>query len=203
MRYWSQVSGTGTRPYFQCFHHVHVDVWIAGEVPQQRKDAVIKVLHKKKDSTDCNNYRGISLVAHAGKVLLKIVASRLSNYCEDRGILLKEQCGFRPARSTVDMQFVMRRLQELGRERKIPLYMCFVDLQKTYESVDRELLWQVLTRFGISAKVLTVIRQFHDGMRACVRTDDGRALRIVLMSRRGCDKAACCRRCCLTCSSLL
>ncbi|MEP5376703.1 MAG: hypothetical protein ABJQ14_13080 [Hyphomicrobiales bacterium] len=45
----------------------------------QWKDAIIKVLHKKKDRTDCNNYRGISLVAHAGKVLLKIVASRLSN----------------------------------------------------------------------------------------------------------------------------
>ena len=142
-------------------------------------------------------------VVHAGKVLLKIVVSRLSNYCKDQGILLEEQCGFRLARSTVDMLFVVRRLQELGRSRKIPLYTYFIDLQKAYDSVDRELLWQVLTRFGISAKVLTVIRQFHDGMRACVRTDDGRALRIVLMSRRGCDKAACCRRCCLTCSSLL
>ena len=32
-------------------------------------------------------------VAHAGKVFLKIVASRLSNYFEDRGILPEEQCG--------------------------------------------------------------------------------------------------------------
>ena len=64
----------------QCFHNILVNVWLTGEVPQQWKDAIIKVLHKKKDRTDCNNYRGISLVAHAGKVLLKIVASRLSNY---------------------------------------------------------------------------------------------------------------------------
>ena len=61
---------------------------------------------------------------------------------------------------SVDMLFVVRRLQELGRERKIPLYMCFVDLQKAYDSVDRELLWQVLTRFGVPAKMHTVIRQF-------------------------------------------
>ena len=73
--------------------------------------------------SDCNNYQGISLAAHSGKVLLKMVASRLSNYCEAEGILPEEQCGFRPARSTADMLFVVRRPQELGRARRIPLYM--------------------------------------------------------------------------------
>ena len=71
------------------------------------------------------------------------------------------------------MLFVVRRLQELRRARKIPLYMCFMDLQKPYDSVDRELLWVVLARFGVPEKILTVIRQFHEGMRARVRTDNG------------------------------
>ena len=78
----------------------------------------------------------ISLVAHSGKLLLKMVASRLSNYCEAKGILPEEQCGFRPARSTVDMLLVVRRLQELGRARKIPLYICLIDHQKAHDSVD-------------------------------------------------------------------
>ena len=51
--------------------------------------------------------------------------------------------------------------------------MCFSDLQKAYDSVDRELLRVVLTRFGVPEKMLTVIRQFHEGIRARVRTDDG------------------------------
>lgn len=70
------------------------------------------------------------LVAHARKVSLKIVASRLSQYCEDRGKVSEQQRGFRPAKSTVDMNmlFVVRRLHQLGRERNISLYMCFVDL---------------------------------------------------------------------------
>ena len=49
--------------------------------------------------------------------------------------------------------------------------MCFIDLQKAYDSVDRELLWVVLGRFGVPEKMLTVIRQFHEGMRARVCTD--------------------------------
>ena len=102
-----------------------------------------------------------------------MVASRLSNYCEAEEILSEEQCGFRPARSTVSMLLVVRRLQELGLARRIPLYMCFIDLRKAYDSVDRELLWVVIARFGIPEKMLTVIRQFHEGMRTRVCMDDG------------------------------
>ena len=142
------------------------------EVPQQWKDAIIMVLHKKKDRTECGNYRGISLVAHAGKILLKIIARRLSEYCERVGILPEEQSGFRPNCSTTDVMFVIRRLQELARKKRIPLYVCFVDLTKAYVSVDRTLLWIVLARFGVPQNMISVIRQFHDGMRACVRLDD-------------------------------
>ena len=151
------------------FHAILVRVWRGEEISQEWKDATIKVLHKKSGRSDCNNLRGISLVFHAGKVLLKIVANRLNDFCEVQQIL-PEQCGFRPA---IDMLFVVRRLQELGRQREIPLYMCFADLQKAYDSVNRELLWKVLAWTGVTSVMIGVIRQFCDGMRARVRMDDG------------------------------
>ena len=100
-----------------------VRIWRGGEVPQQWKDVIIIVLRKKKDRTECGNYRGISLVAHAGKILLKIIARRLSEYCERVGILPEEQSGFRPNRSTTNMMFVVCRLQELARKKRIPRSM--------------------------------------------------------------------------------
>ena len=148
-------------------------MWNGREVPQQWEDATIKVLYKKSDRSNCNNYRGVSLLSHAGRVLLKIVANRPSDYCEAHGILPDEQCGFRPERSTVDMLFVVRGLQELARRRRISLYMCFIDLQKAYDSVDRELLWKVLARARVPEEMIAVIHQFHDGMQAQVRMDDG------------------------------
>ena len=150
--------------------NIVVRIWRGGEVPQQWKDAIIMVLHKKKGRTKCGNYRGISLVAHAGKILLKIIARRLSEYCERVGILPEEQRGFRPNRFTTDMMFVCRRLQELARKKQIPLYAYFTDLTKAYDSVDRTLLWTVLARFSVPQNRISVIRQFHDGMR--VRLDD-------------------------------
>ena len=150
-----------------------VRIWRGGEVPQQWKDAMIMVLHEKKGRTECGNYRGISLVAHTGKILLKIIARRLSEYCERVGILPEEQSGFRPNISITDMMFVIRRLQEeLAGKKRIPLYVCFIDLTKAYDSVGRTLLWTVLARFGVPQNVISVIRQFHNGMRACVRLYD-------------------------------
>ena len=114
-------------------HRLTILIWRQGKVPQQWKDAVITVLHKKGDKTECGNYRGISLVSHAGKVLLK----------------------------------------EVARKAGVSLHMCFIDLQKAYDTVDRTLLWQVLTRIRVPPQMMAVIRQFRDGMRACVRPDDG------------------------------
>ena len=76
------------------FHRLTALIWREGKVPQQWKDAAITVLYKKGDKTDCGNYRGILLVSHNGKVLLQVVARRLSAYCEAKGLLQEEQCRF-------------------------------------------------------------------------------------------------------------
>ena len=149
-------------------HRLVTLFWREGKVPQQWKDAVITVLHEKGNKMECGNYCGISLVSHAGKVLLKVVGRRLSAYCEMKGLLSEEPCGFRPDRSTTDMMFVVRRLQKVGRKAGMPLFMCFIDLQKAYDIVDRILLWQVLTRIGVPPQMIALIQQFHDEMGACV-----------------------------------
>jgi len=97
------------------------------------------LLYEKADRCNCNN-KGISLLSHAGNVLLETATSRLSHHYKTHSILREEHCGFRPGRSTIDMVFVVHSLQELARRRKIPLHRCFVDLQEAYSSVDRNLL---------------------------------------------------------------
>ena len=76
------------------------------------------------------------------------------------------------------MVFVVRRLQEIGRKAGVSLFICIelIDLQKAYDTVDRTLLWQVLTRIEVPPQMIAVIRRFHDGIRA------------VLMGTKSCTK---------------
>ncbi|CAN0002812.1 unnamed protein product [Choristocarpus tenellus] len=48
-------------------------------MPRVWKDVVIIMINKNKDRNDCGNYRGVSLVTHAGKNLLKVVAGQLGD----------------------------------------------------------------------------------------------------------------------------
>ena len=68
----------------------------------------------------------------------------------------------------------VQRLQKLGRKTRVPLFLCFIDLQKAYDSANRTLIWQMLARFEVLPQMMEEIHQFHDEMRACVWNDDGR-----------------------------
>ena len=40
------------------------------------------------------------------------------------------------------------------------LYLVFVDFEKAFDSVDREVLWKILRHYGISEKIMRMIRVF-------------------------------------------
>src|SRR5277367_2527837 len=83
-----------------------------------------------------------------------------------------EQGGFRKGRGCVDQIFALRQLVEkCGRYDK-KLYAAFMDLEKAYDRIDREGLWQVLRMYGVESKLLNGIKSFYDGSRACVRVDN-------------------------------
>jgi hypothetical protein len=73
------------------------------EMPGQWKESIIVPIHKKGDKTDCNNYRGISLLSTSYKILSNILISPLSPYIDE--MIGDHQCGFRRNRSTTDPIF--------------------------------------------------------------------------------------------------
>ena len=149
---------------------------------QEWKHVTINVLHNKKDRTECGSCGGISLVPYAAYVLLKIVAHRLvGNFCEETDECVpEEQRGFGRHRSTTDMMFVVRRLQELGRASKVldhcVLYRSTESLYAS--SVDRRLLWEVVARYGVPPRIITIMCMFHDGMRARVQLSSSSELSV-------------------------
>ena len=149
-------------------HDFILDCWSAKYLPQQWKNANIILGHKQKgDRAECGNSRGISLLSVAGKVLAKIMLTRLLEHIVDL-VLPEYQCGFRRGRSTIDVIFVARQLQEKYREQHQDLYLAFVDLTKAFDTVNRDLLWNILRKFGCPPTFIAILQQFHTGMCAQV-----------------------------------
>ena len=72
------------------------------------------------------------------------------------------------------MIFAARQLQEKSMEQHQDLYMTFVDLTKAFDTVSREGLWKIMSKFGCPDRFVKIVRQFHDGMMVRV-LDDGNA----------------------------
>lgn len=144
--------------------------WNEGSFPSDMRNAKIVTLYKNKgDKGDCNNYRGISLLSVVGKVFARVVLMRLQHLAER--VYPESQCGFRSSRSTIDMIFSLRQIQEKCREQNMPLYMCFVDLTKAFDTVSRTGLFTVLDRIGCPPQLLSLIISFHENMKATVQFD--------------------------------
>jgi hypothetical protein len=92
-------------------HRLICSIWNKEELPQQWKESTGIPIHKKGDKTDCNNYRGISLLSTAYKISSNILLARLTPYVNE--VTEDHQCGFRRNRSTTDQIFyILRILQE-------------------------------------------------------------------------------------------
>ena len=79
-------------------------------------------------------------------------------------VLPESQCGFRRGRSTIDIIFVARQLQEKCHEQHQDLYLTFVDLTKAFDIVNRDLLWNILHKFICHPTFIAMLQQFHTGM---------------------------------------
>ena len=104
---------------------------------------LITSIWKKGDKTDCNNFRGISLLPTTYKILSKILLARLIPYAKE--IIGDHKCGFRRKRSIIDHIFCIRQILEKKWEYNEEVHQLFIDFKKAYDSVGREILYKIFS----------------------------------------------------------
>ncbi len=134
-------------------------IWEQEKVPEDWKRGYLVKLPKKGDLSSCTNWRGIMLLSIPGKVLSRIILDRLKTALDKK--LREEQAGFRKDRSCTDHIATMRIIIEQSSEWQTPLYAVFVDFQKAFDSVDREVIWKLMNHYGFPRKFIAIIQQMY------------------------------------------
>ena len=153
-------------------------------------------VQNKGSRADCGNYRGISLLSIAGKILARVILNRMIDSVAENA-LPDSQCGFRPGRSTVDMVFTVRQIQEKCTEQQVDLFACFIDLTQAFVTVNREALWIILSKLGCPSKFINLIRLFLDGMSGSILCDGDTSTPFDISNgvKQGCVLALFCSTC--------
>jgi exonuclease III len=134
-------------------------IWESEQVPLAWGESFITPVFKKGSHNACGNYRGISLIPVASKLLSTILLRRLTKTREEQ--IREEQAGFRPGRGCVDQIFAIRQLLEHRHAYRRPTIVVFLDIRAAFDSLDRTALWQCLVRFGMPEKYVNILKALY------------------------------------------
>jgi hypothetical protein len=84
-----------------------------------------------------------------------ILLSRLRPYIDE--IIGVHQCGFHCNRSTTDQIFCICQILERRLENNVKVHQLFVDFKKSYDSVRRKVLYNILIDIGEPMTLVTLI----------------------------------------------
>ena len=141
-----------------------------GMVPNLWSQTLILPIAKPgKDPRMPTNCRGISLISTVSKVFSTILNLRLVDYLDSNNILCEEQNGFRKLRSCIEHIYTLSTIVKMKKKSNKPVFACFIDFSKAFDSVHRDLLWFRLLKFGIDGKFLQVLRAMYTNLQACVK----------------------------------
>ena len=140
----------------------------SGDMPNIMRDVIITVLYKGKGPRDnCDSYRGISLMSHKGKLLKRLILNRLKPALGD--VIPANQFGFTTKCGTQDAILVSRLLGIDATKRHTGLVRGYIDLPKAYDKVNREVLWRILSLYGVPEAIVVVIFWFHEAAQAVLQ----------------------------------
>lgn len=129
-------------------------IWINGSVSDEMNTSIVIPIPKKGDLSSMNNYRGISLISVALKLVCCAIASRLSKIIK----LCPEQAGFRNKEECICQVASLIEIVQRRRLQGLKTYSCFLDFKKAYDMVPLPLLFAKLEARGIHGRMLNFVK---------------------------------------------
>ena len=147
--------------------------WMQGMTLATWKNNITLLFYKKGDLANPANYRPIALLNPVYKLWTSIIALVLSSHCEQFGILIDPQEGFRKHKNCQRQLQYLKLLLEDAKLQKCDLHVTLLDIKSAFNSVDHHCLLKVLQALGLPPDVLAIIQDLHTAAATSIRTNFG------------------------------
>ncbi|KAL4154293.1 hypothetical protein QTP88_002115 [Uroleucon formosanum] len=129
-----------------------------GIFPTILKFSSVTPVHKSGVKSDISNYRPISIQSHLSKLFESLVLNSIKPSVNN--ILIEEQHGFRPGRSTTTCNLVFSNFVFDSFKKRSQVDVVYTDLAKAFDTVNHSVLLRVLETSGFGEPVLSWFGSF-------------------------------------------
>ena len=149
-------------------------------------EALIVLLPKKGDLTECKNWRPISLINSDYKIVMALLANRLGPILHK--VIGEEQTGFVPGRSIFSAILAVKAAIMRHRDSSPTGLLLLLDLEKAYDRVNQPFLFAAMERFGLPLSWIGILRVLYgvSKSRALVNGFETAEIHLARGVRQGC-----------------
>lgn len=132
-----------------------------GIFPNSLKVARVTPVLKKGNPQNLTNYRPISILPIFSKIIEKLILTRLTSFVDKFNIISRKQFGFRERHST-QHAVIIDSINNINKNlfSNLPTICIFLDLQKAFDSVDRSILLEKLSHYGIRGNMHKLLQSY-------------------------------------------
>ena len=117
-------------------------------------------------------YRGLSLLCTLSKTFTGVLNNRLNKFLSDSNYIVEEQAGFRKGYACIDQPYILHNIIQSRLNNSESTYCAFIDLEKCFDWIDRDLLYYKLLDAGLSRKFYLATKSLYNNTKSCVKIND-------------------------------
>jgi len=152
--------------------HVINLCFTAGYFPDKLKTSIVTPIHKSGCKDSAGNYRPISVLSPLSKIIERCASDIIINFLNIHDILGSNQYGFRLKHSTEHA--LINFVDYVTNEREKGNYVMgiYLDIRKAFDSVNYEILFKKLVKYGIRGHALNLIKSYLTNRKQCVKVEN-------------------------------
>ena len=177
--------------YPKCVTAVYNTCLTRGYFPKQwKRSKVIPIIKPgKEECSEVTKFRPISLLNIGGKVLEKLLITRIMHHAHKRNFLKDNQFGFTPQKGTVDAIMAVKQYIEEGLKEGEYAVVVSLDVQGAFDAAWWPSILNALREFGCPSNLYDLTRSYFSNRTAILQSNNTQIEREVT---KGCPQGSCC-----------